>query len=149
MAIVQLVAPRAILLTPANPTVESPPLAIDKLTGRITIRIQRPTTASPLNWLSSGVMRVGLLVVLDGLEHRCLGQASGGVKQVKGVDAPEYRLTWLLTVFNDVGILRRIGETSRTSYVAFIRLRRLAGRIETNLLGVEAESSPASRIMIA
>lgn len=144
MSTTTLAVPCPIVLNKLTPSMQTVPVAVDKLTDAITVRIRRPTSANGLLWDAFGVMRVTLVYVLDGVEHRCVGQVSGGIRlDTKGDEIPEARLTYHPTVHRlDATTYRRIGETAMVTQ-AYVILERIAGVIQTDLLAAETTASPA------
>jgi len=140
MDLVTVITP--VSLSAANPTMQTSPVAVDPLTDEIKVRIQLPTTLVPLAWTASAAMRVTLVLKIDGVEHIAQGQVSGGVRTRSLVDA-NYVLVYRPTVQMVNGATRRIGETSRTSITAFVRLERVRGTIATNLLSALTTESAA------
>jgi hypothetical protein len=106
-----------------------------------------------------------MVFVVDGVEYRCVGQTSGGVREGKdGAEVAEYVLTYHPTVlfgdeareyiktatkdaegfYNDVP-LTRLGQTGSTVQ-AFLLLERLSGTINTVLTLASTTEAPAPKI---
>ena len=73
----------------------SPAVPIAAATDVIEVRLRRPTTASPLAWPASATLKIEIVAVLDGVEYRCAGQASGGIRlNVNGSEVQQYVLRY-------------------------------------------------------
>jgi hypothetical protein len=134
--------PVPILLNAANPALESPHVTVGALTSKVAIRIQRPTTAVPVNWDSTGTVRVIVVMEVDGVQHFARGQATGGIRlDINGNEMPYYELRFSPPVVNDNGTLKRIGQKG-TVLRGWVRLERMTGTIQTNVLLAETEEAP-------
>lgn len=139
-----LISPRSITLTAQAPSVQSGRIAVPALASEIVVRIQRPTTAAPLNWDSNGTMRVTLGLVVDGQEFTCVGQVTGGVRtHAGGQDLSEYSLSYKLPVLKRNGVAVRIGEGALSERTAYVLLERLRGSIETSVSVADVVDEPA------
>jgi hypothetical protein len=136
-----LVSGQAVTLTAAQPIVQSPLVAIDQLTDRITISLQLPTTAQPLSWTATGICRVTLLIIVDGVQYRAVGRVHGGIHLVGGVEQDTYRLEYEPPYYDPGGPVtivdgkayrqaKRIGE-GKSSVQARLMVERVAGTINT------------------
>jgi hypothetical protein len=136
-----LVSGQAVTLTAAQPIIQSPLVAIDQLTDRITISLQLPTTAQPLSWTNTGVCRVTLLIIVDGVQYRAVGRVHGGIHLVGGVEQDTYRLEYEPPYYDPGGPVtivdgkayrqaKRIGE-GKNSVQARLMVERVAGTINT------------------
>ena len=138
-----LVTQRLLTLNAATPLFQSAPVAVDPLTDAITLRLRRPTTAAPLAWLATAVLRVSLVLVIDGEEFVCSGEVSGGIRlNGLGIEIPDYRLVYQPTVHWTGGQSRRIGQRTQTAITAYVKLERLRGSIATELLFAATTESP-------
>jgi uncharacterized membrane protein YgcG len=154
-----------VTLSALNPVFRTPPVPLGALTAAITVTLQRPTTARPLRWDSTGRLRVSLVMVVDGVEYRATGQTSGGIRLDRsGNEASEYVLTFVPTVllgdtartylrtavkdaegfYNDVP-LSRLGETGSV-IEGYLLLEWLSGTIETVVTAAVTGEAPAPRI---
>lgn len=159
----ELIASRSIALFAGAPQLKSPTVNLGALTSSITVSLQRPTTAQPVpDWSASGVVRVSLVLIVDGVEYRCVGTARGGIRTDRfGQEVPAYTLTYQPTVlFGDRARqyletavpdqdgyytnvpLTRVGETG-TTVQGYLLLERLSGRIETTLTVAATREDPA------
>ncbi len=159
---IDLLTPRAIRLTPGNRVLETPRVPLAQLTSGLTVRLQRPTTLVPLAWGVDDLLKVSLVYVVDGVEYRCDGQCSGGIRtNERGEDVGVYAIRYglpvlfgdkareyLLTAQKDVDgcytnvPLTRVGELGST-IEGYLRLERLSGSIETVLSLAMSEEAPA------
>lgn len=121
-------------------------VALDPQTDVITLRLARPTTLNPRAWGSSDRLRVSLVVTVDGVEHRCTGQASGGVRTRAAVEQGEYILSYQPTwgwFGARTGRTRRLGETRQSTYTAHVEIELLAGVLVETEIEVTSTESPA------
>jgi len=146
----ELIASRSVTLNAQNPRLQSPTVPLGQLTSSITVKLRRPTTAQPLNWNANSTIRVSLVLLVDGVEYRAVGQVSGGIRLDRdGGEIPEYSLTYNPTVlfgdkareyiktaipdqdgfYNDVP-LNRLGELGSTVQ-GYLLLERVRGTINT------------------
>ncbi len=115
---------------------------IGVLTNEVLLRLRRPTTASPLAWNASAQIRLILVVEVDGIEYRCQGSTSGGIRtNILGQEIPEYVLRYRLPVRMDEGRAKRLGEGRSNTPQAYIIVERVRGNIATEIL--QAETSEA------
>lgn len=125
------------------------PVLIPLQTASITLRLWLPTTARPRVWDSTGRLRVGLVLTVDGVEHRCTGQASGGIRRrLDGSEASEYVLTYHPTWgwFGErIGRTRRLGETRKQTYTAHVEIELLSGTVATEIEVTSTESPAPDR----
>ena len=136
--------PFPLSLNAITTTAESSTVAVPKLLSEFGIAVARPTTAAPLLWDNLSTMRVILVVTVDGVEHRCTGQVTGGIRLNKlGEEIPEYTLFYRPTVRRQPdGIWKRLGEDATTVTVKVI-FERLSGTIQTSVRIVEYDEQPA------
>nr|WP_140393681.1 hypothetical protein [Nitrospira cf. moscoviensis SBR1015] len=126
------------------------------------VKLKRPTTAQPLLWDASGALRVTIVFSVDGVEHRCVGQASGGIRQdSRGEELTEYSLKYHPTVsfggrarqfiasaVKDAegyyrGVpLTRAGESGAV-VEGYLLLERLGGDVNTVITVATSEEAPA------
>lgn len=160
-----LASAQLITLIAETPRFRTSKVSVDPLTDRLTIRLRRPTTLAPLAWNTAATVRVSLVLVLDGVEHRATGQVSGGIRaRSDGTEVPFYELRYAPTVqfgqkawdyiatttrnaegfYNDVP-LTRIGETAST-VEGYVELELLRGTVETELLLATTRESLAPTI---
>ncbi len=84
-----LAVTQPIILSQVAPVVTTPIVSVSPLTARIEVRLQRPTTAVPLAWDANTVLRVSVVLIIDGVEHRYSMDVPGGVLTDRsGADAP-------------------------------------------------------------
>src|SRR5574343_336123 len=161
----KLIASRSVTLNNQTRQLQSPTVTVDPLTSQIQVRLQRPTTTQPLSWNSNSTIRVSLVFLVDGVEYRCVGQTSGGVRIGKdGAEVPEYVLTYHPTVLfgdaareyiqtavkdaegysNDVP-LTRLGQTGSTVQ-GYLLLERIRGTINTVITIAATTEAPAPKI---
>lgn len=161
----ELIASRSIALSAGNPVLKSPTITIGQLTSSIALKLRRPTTAQPLSWDATGRVRVTLVFIVDGVEYKCAGQVSGGIRtDANGVEIGEYSLLFEPTVlfgqksrehisagivdaggyYNDVPLVR-LGETG-SIVQGYVLLERLSGTINTVVTLAATTESPAPRI---
>lgn len=162
----ELLVSRNIALIPSSPQLQSPTVNLGALTSAITVSLRRPTTAVPVtSWSATGTVRVTMVFIVDGVEYRCVGKASGGIRvgksgQEMGVYSLVFRPTvlfgdrarqYILTAtpdpegyYLDVP-LTRLGELG-TTVQGYLLLERLSGRIETELLLAATTEEPAPTI---
>lgn len=161
----KLIASRSVTLNNQTRQLQSPTVTVDPLTSQIQVRLQRPTTTQPLSWNSNSTIRVSLVFLVDGVEYRCVGQTSGGVRIGKdGAEVPEYVLTYHPTVlfgdaareyiqtavkdaegyYNDVP-LTRLGQTGSTVQ-GYLLLERIRGTINTVITIAATTEAPAPKI---
>lgn len=160
-----LIESRSITLTSAQPRLQSPLVSLSALTSSMTITLQRPTTLNALNWSSTSTVRITLVFMVDGVEFRCVGRASGGIrKNHLGEELSEYKLFYKPTVlFGDKAWaylatqtkdadgyyynvpLSRLGETG-TTIQGYLLLERLSGHIET-VLTIAATTESAAPVL--
>jgi hypothetical protein len=153
-----------ITLNAATPLYSSPIIALDPDAAEIVVVVQRPTTAVPLAWTASGQIQVTISVMVDGVQYRAVGRASGGVRAGPVGDMAAYRLTYTLPVrlgqrardyiaqstrdaegfYSDVP-LDRVGRGA-TTITAQVSISRLRGSITTSVLVAEADSQPAPTV---
>lgn len=120
-------------------------ISVDPQTATLTVRLQRPTTAAPLDWPTTARIKVRLVLVVDGVEYAAVSHAVGGVRQDKrGEEATEYTLSYtppwgFFGERTPQSRTRRIGETATQSVRAFCELE---GNAET-LLTLESAIAPA------
>lgn len=68
--------------------------------ARLGIRLKRPTLRDPLDWHAESKLRVSLVCEIDGVEYRCVGEVSGGVRiGVRGSPLPYFRLRYALPYY--------------------------------------------------
>jgi hypothetical protein len=162
---VDLTATRAFTLSEASPLFRSATVSLDALTASMTLSLQRPTTAAPLNWDEKSTVRVSLVYVVDGVEYRCTGQASGGIRTRKdGVEASIYTLSYKPPVLLDAKAreylktaakdgqgfynnvpLTRLGELGATVQ-GYVELELLTGTVETAITLATTTEEPAPTI---
>ncbi len=156
------------LLQPARLTLRrndvftSQRVAVDHLAATLTVRIRRPTTASPLTWDESSKLRVTLIVEVDGAAYRVTGTASGGIRSLPGgPELGEYRLRYALPVqlgekgrefmrgrqpdtegyYHDVPLTRVAEEASTIE--AYVQVEHLTGgAIDLDILGATCVDAP-------
>jgi len=164
--VAELLTRQSLSLSAANAVFTSARIAVDALTESITVSLRRPTTAAPLAWRDTAKLRVSIVVVVDGVEHSCVGTVSGGVRTgTDGLESGVYRLRYRLPeilgekareymrtatkdaegYYNDVP-LTRLCELAVVERVAFIRIERLSGSIETEILIGLSEAAPAPTV---
>jgi len=123
----------------------SVPVALDPRTASLEVRLRRPTTLNPLAWDATGRVEISLVIVVDGVEYRCVGSTSGGIRLAgDGTDAAEYVLRYEppCGFFGArEGRPRRLGEGA-VSYQARVEVRLLRGAAATDVL-VMSEALPA------
>lgn len=162
----ELVTPQSIVLTPGNRLLRSPRVPLSPLTSQLTLMLRRPTTTDPLAWGDAEILRVSLVCIVDEVEYRCDGRASGGVRvNHLGNEQGFYKLTYNVPVlFGDKARnylstaqpdtdgfyhnvpLTRIGELGRT-VEGYIELERVSGgSINTVLSITESVDAPAPTI---
>jgi len=114
----------------------SVPVALDPRTASLEVRLRRPTTPSPLAWDATGRVEVSLVLVADGVEHRCVGSAGGGIRfGIDGREIAEYVLRYTPTwgFFGARGgRTTRLGE-GKASYQARLEIRLLRGTVATEV----------------
>lgn len=122
----------------------SPAVVINALTDAIMVRLRRPTTLNPMAWTAADKIGVAIVVMLDGVEYRCSGRASGGIRLNRnGNEITHYVLHWRLPYGHfDRGASRRLGELSRIAFRAHVVLTRVAGNAITEI-EVTSSESPA------
>ena len=124
-----------------NPTMTSPLIDMPALTAEFVVRIKRPTKLETVNWDENSTVQVTLVYVVDGVEHKCTGRSTGGIrKDASGEDMPEYVLTYHPTTRKEGENYKRAGEDAsiRKGYVMFEALK---GTIQTEFM-VEALDFP-------
>jgi len=161
----ELIASRSVRLTAQNPRLQSPTVPLGQLTSALTVKLQRPTTAQPLNWSANSTIRVSLVFLVDGIEYRAVGQVSGGIRLDRnGGEIPEYSLTYNPTVlfgdkarayiktatpdqdgfYNDVP-LNRLGELG-SAVQGYLLLERVRGTINTVITIAATTDAPAPTV---
>lgn len=157
-----LLTSRVIALDAENSRMQSPRVNLGALTSEITVRLQRPTSASPLAWDETARLTVTLVFIVDGVEYRCAGSTSGGIrKNIDGTEAPFYGLSFVPPVlfgqkardyittqtpdkdgfYYDVP-LTRVGELGSTVQ-GYLVLERLSGTINTVISVAATTEEPA------
>jgi len=148
----------------AGATLTSPKVSIGALTSGITLSLRRPTTAAPLAWAPDAKLRVSIVLVLDGVEQRTVGQTSGGIRLAGAVEMPEYRLTFEPTVllgekakafiatatpdaqgFYSGVPLTRIGETA-VNFQAYLIFEAIGGPVQTEVTIAATDEAPAPTV---
>jgi len=123
----------------------SVPVTLDPLTASLEVRLRRPTTLIPLSWDVTGRVEVSLVVVADGVEHRCVGSTSGGIRiGIGGKEIADYVLRYTTTwgFFGArAGAAKRLGE-GKASYQARLEMRLVSGTVATEI-AVTNEVFPA------
>lgn len=148
----ELVRQRVSLGLDAGSRYTSLDFALPALTDVIEVRLARPTTLRPLAWNVAGRVRISIIIVVDGVEHRCDGSATGGIRSSllgSGEEIAEsvlsYNPTWGFFGARG-GSTKRLGETSRSEYKARVELTLLSGSVET-VVKVTATESPAPAVL--
>ena len=127
-----------------NPTMTSSLIDMPALAAEFVVRIKRPTNLDPVNWGENSTVQVTLVYVVDGVEHKCTGKSTGGIRvDVSGEDIPEYVLTYHPPTRKEGEVYKRTGEDAslRKGYVMFEVLR---GTIQTEFM-VEALDFPCDK----
>jgi hypothetical protein len=123
------------------------PVTLAPQTETIEVRLQRPTTKTPLNWDEKGKVRVSLVVTLDGQEHRCTGGTSGGIRvKADGTDHDVYIMQYTPSHgFFEAksGLPMRLGEQAKSSYTGHVEIEVLEGSVETSI-EVKSSTAPAT-----
>ena len=65
---------------PGARRLETRKVSVHPLTHELRVRVRRPTSTTPFKWDCNSTLRVSFIYRLDGIEHRCSGQVSGGVR---------------------------------------------------------------------
>jgi hypothetical protein len=121
---------------------------VPPLTDSITVTLKRSTTAAPLAWQVSGIAQIAIVLVLDGVEHRCQGRCSGGIKTLLGgSEAATYVLKYAPTVFMDNGTPRRIGEIAQNECAVYVTVDAVGDQV-TSEITVETGVSPAPNFIL-
>ena len=130
-----------------------PETAVPLDLATITLRILRPTTLLPQTWDTATSLRITLSLLVDGVEHRVVGQATGGIRVSRqGIEAPAYVLMWTPTwgFFGArVGLPKRLGETRAATYTARLLIEHLAGTPIDTVILVEFTTSQAPPVMFS
>jgi hypothetical protein len=130
----QLANPQHIVLA-AGQKLETTKIPVSVLSGTITIRLARPTTAKPLNWLASAKLKTVLVIVVDGVERRIEGSVSGGVRLDRfGVEIPEYVLIYRPGLAANGTLLP---PYQNSNFEAYASIEAIGGPVETQLVNVE------------
>jgi len=161
----ELLAPRALTLV-AGQRFRTPAVAVDALTAVLDVSLRRPTAAAPLAWDATGTLAVSIVLLVDGVEYRCTGRVSGGLRTTPdhgaadvytlryappvlvGARAQDYLTTAIPDsrgVYSDVP-LTRIGETAQTGVSAYVEITCLGGSVSTEILRASSLSAPAPRL---
>jgi len=101
----------------------------------IEVRLARPTTLNPLSWPANATVQVAIVLMVDGVEYRCTGSASGGIRADQRGEIPFYRLAWspAFGFFGDRSRPPRWLGEGKAIYTVHTELIWLAGSIETVL----------------
>src|SRR3989344_3571475 len=131
-----IVQKQSIELSDKTSRIETVKTDINPQAESLTIKIARPTTATPLDWDENSTMKVNIILEVDGVEYRTTGQATGGIRiNRRGQEATHYSLTykpqWGFFGARE-GKTKRLGETGST-YTARAELELLSGNISTDI----------------
>lgn len=135
-----------------SPLLQTLPIPIGPLTEHLEIRLRRPTTLIPLStWDATSTMQVGIVVTVDGVEHRAMGRATGGIRQggPTNGEIPEYVLQYAPSwgfFGGPTAPAQRLGQTAAMSYTAHVELTLLSGSGATTELAVESTEAPAPMV---
>jgi len=113
------------------------PFATARFVLSATTRSVKVRIARDALWPESSKLQVEIGVVLDGVEHKVTGGGTGGVRLVKGVEAPEYSLQFNLPQYRRDGRMKALGEMGE-KLEGFVRLTPLKGDMDVHMI-VEAK----------
>lgn len=122
-------------------------VALPAQADAITVSLKRPTTAKSVNWAAGSTCRVHATLIVDGVERRYSGQATGGIRLDGSSEIPAYQLrctpTWGFFGVR-TGFPKRLGETC-TTYQLRIDLEWVSGTVDTELR-VQTSKSQAPQV---
>lgn len=128
----------SLTLSSAEPMFVTQSIILSPITDTFRVYLQRPTAVLPLAWSASAKVQVALVVVLDGVEHRCTSVVSGGIRlDETGQELPTYSLCYAPTwgFFGNPASTKRLGETAKNTYTGHVEFRLVAGNVaHLNLL---------------
>ena len=75
----ELARARSLALTSLQPLFRSNILPVSALTALVRCQIQRPTTTIPVDWVQESLLRISVVLRVDGIEYRATGHATGGI----------------------------------------------------------------------
>jgi hypothetical protein len=109
---------------------------VEPKTDRITLKIGRETTGGTNVFPATSQLTITIIIRVDGVEYRCVGKTTGGIRVGEAGEIAEYQLSYGLPVgfFGDrSGPQRRLGEGS-TTFDAQLRIDLVGSAIDTEVI---------------
>jgi hypothetical protein len=145
-----LVRNQPVVLTAATPSVETAPITIHPQTAVLVLTLRRPTTVDVIPWGETASLHVAIVLMVDGIEHRATGQATGGIRVGPGgVESPIYRLRYVPSYgFFGArgGVPKRLGERAVATFTAQATVALVSGLSATTALSLMTSEAPAPAV---